>query len=82
MPKTSKSKFNSSIAVCLAIHPLIPVNKTLSVIFLFNEKDVFLPAAMHPIPAAVTACLNILSLTSPAANTPGTLVSVESGLVT
>ena len=33
---------------------------------------------MHPIPAAVTACLKILSFTSPAAKTPGTLVSVES----
>ena len=38
-------------------------------------------ADIHPIPAAVTACLKILSLTSPAANTPGMFVSVESGLV-
>ncbi len=40
-----------------------------------------LVAAMHPIPAAVTACLKILSLTSPAAKTPGIFVSVESGFV-
>ena len=33
-------------------------------------------------PAAVTACLKILSFTSPAANTPGIFVTVESGLVT
>src|SRR5207237_8499858 len=38
-------------------------------------------AAMQPIPAAVTACRKILSLTSPAANTPGTLVFVVSGPV-
>ena len=38
-------------------------------------------AAMHPIPAAVTACLKILSFTSPAANTPGMFVIVESGFV-
>ena len=38
-------------------------------------------AAMQPIPAAVTAWRNILSLTSPAANTPGMPVSVESGRV-
>ena len=41
VPKTSKSKFKSSIAVCLAIHPLIPVNKTLSDIFISYEKDAF-----------------------------------------
>ncbi len=38
-------------------------------------------AAMQPIPAAVTAWRKILSLTSPAAKTPGTLVLVESGAV-
>src|SRR5215471_18889409 len=38
-------------------------------------------AAMQPIPAAVTAWRKILSLTSPAAKTPGTLVFVESGAV-
>ena len=38
-------------------------------------------AAIQPIPAAVTACLKVLSLTSPAAYTPGILVSVKSGLV-
>jgi len=32
-------------------------------------------------PAAVTACLKTLSLTSPAAKTPGILVTVESGFV-
>ena len=37
---------------------------------------------MQPIPAAVTAWRKILSLTSPAANTPGTPVSVESGRAT
>ena len=34
-------------------------------------------AAMQPIPAAVTACRYTSSVTSPAANTPGTLVRVE-----
>ena len=38
-------------------------------------------AAMHPVPAAVTACRYTLSCTSPAANTPGTLVTVESAAV-
>ena len=38
-------------------------------------------AAMQPSPAAVTAWRKILSLTSPAANTPGTTVAVESGTV-
>ena len=38
-------------------------------------------AAIQPIPAALTACLKILSLTSPAAKTPGIFVSVESGFV-
>jgi len=39
-------------------------------------------AAMQPVPAAVTAWRNTLSCTSPAANTPGMAVAVESGLVT
>ncbi len=34
---------------------------------------------MQPRPAAVTACRNTLSLTSPAAKTPGTAVAVEFG---
>src|SRR5438874_1238838 len=34
-------------------------------------------AAMHPSAAAVTACLYLWSRTSPAAKTPGTLVSVS-----
>ena len=38
-------------------------------------------AAMQPMPAAVTAWRKILSLTSPAANTPATEVWVESGAV-
>ncbi len=38
-------------------------------------------AAMQPMPAAVTAWRNILSLTSPAAKTPAMLVCVESGAV-
>jgi len=37
---------------------------------------------MQPMPAAVTAWRKILSLTSPAAKTPGMSVAVESGLVT
>ena len=37
---------------------------------------------MHPVPAAVTAWRKILSCTSPAANTPATLVRVLSGAVT
>ena len=37
---------------------------------------------MQPMPAAVTAWRNILSFTSPAANTPGIAVAVESGAVT
>ena len=36
---------------------------------------------MHPDPAAVTACLYILSWASPVAKTPGTLVSVLPGFV-
>ena len=36
---------------------------------------------MQPEPAAVIACRNFLSWTSPAANTPGTLVTVEPGVV-
>src|ERR1700687_4707563 len=36
-------------------------------------------AAMQPRPAAVTACRQISSATSPAANTPGTEVAVEFG---
>ena len=35
-------------------------------------------AAMQPAPAEVTACLYTWSVTSPAANTPGTLVMVAS----
>ena len=31
-------------------------------------------AAIHPLHAAIIACLYVLSCTSPAANTPGTLV--------
>jgi len=38
-------------------------------------------AAMQPEPAAVTACRKFLSCTSPQANTPATLVLVESGWV-
>ena len=34
-------------------------------------------AAMHPVPAAVTACRYSLSITSPHANTPSTLVRVD-----
>ena len=34
VPKTSYPAFSNSIAVCFAIHPLIPVNSTLSVIIL------------------------------------------------
>ena len=36
---------------------------------------------MHPIPAAVTACLYFSSVTSPAAKTPSIDVKVESGSV-
>ena len=36
---------------------------------------------MQPLPAAVTAWRKILSWTSPAANTPGTLVTVLSAAV-
>src|SRR3977135_3122611 len=36
-------------------------------------------AAMQPRPAAVTACRQVSSATSPAANTPGTEVAVEFG---
>ena len=36
---------------------------------------------MQPMPAAVTAWRKTLSLTSPAANTPGIAVAVESGRV-
>ena len=39
-------------------------------------------ALMHPVPAAVTAWRYVLSWTSPAAKTPGTLVWVVPGLVT
>ena len=39
-------------------------------------------AAIHPIPAAVTACLYLKSVMSPAAKTPGIEVSVEFGFVT
>jgi signal transduction histidine kinase len=39
-------------------------------------------AAMHPVPAAVIAWRHLASCTSPAANTPGTLVAVEPGVVT
>jgi hypothetical protein len=38
-------------------------------------------AAIHPVPAAVTACLNTLSCKSPQAYTPSTLVLEESALV-
>jgi len=38
-------------------------------------------AAMQPSPAAVTAWRNTSSATSPAANTPSTLVAVEPGAV-
>lgn len=38
-------------------------------------------AAMHPVPALVMAWRYLLSWTSPAANTPGMLVSVVPGLV-
>jgi len=38
-------------------------------------------AAMQPVPAAVTACRNTQSCTSPQANTPGTLVCVVPGVV-
>ena len=38
-------------------------------------------AAMQPSPAAVTACRKTSSATSPAANTPSTLVAVEPGAV-
>ena len=38
-------------------------------------------AAMQPSPAAVTAWRNTSSATSPAANTPSTLVSVDPGFV-
>src|SRR5215218_2823821 len=34
-------------------------------------------AAAHPVPAAVTACRYVWSTTSPAANTPSTLVAVD-----
>jgi nucleoside-diphosphate-sugar epimerase len=46
--------------------PKVKIIKTDSVIY---EERCFSAsrAAIHPIPAAVTACLNILSLTSPAA---------------
>src|SRR5215213_3892525 len=37
-------------------------------------------AAAHPVPAAVTACRYVWSTTSPAANTPSTLVAVDGGL--
>ena len=39
-------------------------------------------AACMPVPAAVMAWRHFLSCTSPAANTPATLVSVVPGLVT
>jgi len=35
---------------------------------------------MQPVPAAVTACRYVKSCASPAAKTPGTLVSVLPGL--
>jgi hypothetical protein len=38
-------------------------------------------AAMHPLPAAVIACLKLESCTSPAAKTPGIFVLVDPGTV-
>ena len=63
------------------IHPVEKISQFNFIIFYFDKNFSASRAAIQPIPAAVTACLKILSFTSPAAKTPGIFVSVESGFV-
>lgn len=45
----------------------------------FLRYSLIISAALAPSPAALATCLVLLSLTSPAANIPGTLASIRAG---